>query len=56
MTVQGAVNAEVFRCYVREILLPTIKAEARANEVLLLAIEDSLSEVTPKDATHWFTH
>lgn len=27
MTVEGAVNAEVFRCYVREILLPTLKAE-----------------------------
>ena len=26
MTVEGAVNAEVFRCYVREILLPTLKA------------------------------
>jgi len=26
MTVEGAVNAEVFRSYVREILLPTLKA------------------------------
>ena len=111
MTVEGAVNAEVFRCYVREILLPTLKAgdilvmdnlsahkdsqaldllksagvavrflpayspdlnpielmwskvkallrktEARTNEALLLAIGDALSQVTPKDATNWFTH
>ena len=26
MTVEGAVNAEVFRCYVREILLPSLMA------------------------------
>ena len=111
MTVEGAVNAEVFRCYVREILLPTLKegdillmdnlsahkdrqaldllrnagvtvrflpayspdlnpielmwskvkailrkAEARTNEALLLAIGEALSQVTQKDATHWFAH
>ena len=111
MTVEGALNAEVFRTYIREILLPTLspgdilvmdnlsthqyrealglleeagvkvrflpayspdlnpielmwskvkallrKAEARNPETLLLAIGDALSRVTPKDATHWFTH
>jgi transposase len=110
-TVEGAVNAEVFRCYVREILLPTLragdilvmdnlsthkdrqaldllknagvtvrflpayspdlnpiglmwskvktllrKAEARTNEALPLAIGDALSQVTQKDANHWFAH
>jgi len=32
------------------------KAEARTNEALPLAIGDALSQITQKDATHWFTH
>jgi transposase len=111
MTIEGAVNAEVFRVDVREVLLPTLrpgdvlvmdnlsahkdrqaleilkaagvlvrflpayspdynpielmwskvksilrKIEARTNEALLLAIGTALSEVTAKDATHWFAH
>jgi transposase len=111
MTVEGAVNAGVFHSYVREILLPTLKAgdilvmdnlsahkdsqvldllkragvtvrflpayspdfnpiermwskvkallrkaEARTNEAFLLAIGDALSQVTQKNATHWFAH
>lgn len=111
MTVEGALNADVFRSYIREILLPTLspgdilvmdnlsahkdrealsllaeadvkvrflpayspdlnpielmwskvkallrKAEARTNEALLLAIGHALSQVTQKDATHWFAH
>ena len=32
------------------------KAEIRTNEALLLAIEDAVSQVTQKDATHRFTY
>jgi transposase len=40
MTVEGAVNAEIFRSYVREVLLPTM----RAGDILVM---DNL--ITDKD-------
>lgn len=43
MTVEGAVNAEVFRSYVREILLPTL----RAGDILVM---DNLSAHKDREA------
>ena len=43
MTVEGAVNAEVFRSYVREILLPTLKA----GDILVM---DNLSAHNDREA------
>lgn len=43
MTVEGAVNAEVFRSYVREILLPTLKR----GDILVM---DNLSAHKDKEA------
>lgn len=111
MTIEGATNIEVFRAYVREVLLPTLRphdvvimdnlsahknketvaliesvgasveflpayspdfnpielmwskvknllrgAEAREPEELLVAVGEALSQVTAKDAAHWFAH
>lgn len=43
MTVEGAVNAEVFRSYIREILLPTLKA----GDILVM---DNLSAHKDREA------
>ena len=44
MTVEGAVNAEIFRSYVREVLLPTM----RAGDILVM---DNLTSY--KDQESW---
>ena len=43
MTVEGAVNAEVFRSYIREVLLPTLKA----GDILVM---DNLSAHKDREA------
>lgn len=45
MTVEGALNAEVFRCYVREILLPTLTP----GDILVM---DNLSAHKDREALH----
>lgn len=43
MTIEGAINAEVFRIYVRDVLLPTLKA----GDILVM---DNLSSHKDKEA------
>ena len=49
MTVEGALNAEVFRSYIQEILLPTLKA----GDILVM---DNLSAHKDRQALELLEH